>query len=232
MLRSRAMFDRMSEDVRVVFERDPAARSLAEVLLCYPGVHALIAHRAAHWLWARDRKLLGRLVSHAARFVTGIDIHPGATIGRRCFIDHGMGVVIGETTTIGDDVTLYQGATLGGVSTSHGKRHPDIGDRVVIGAGAKVLGPVQVGGDSKIGANSVVIHDVPLQSTLVGVPARVARKGEGTAGYDLAHDRLPDPVAAQMDEIARRVRALEQRLAEASEENVAVASQPKRLSRP
>lgn len=221
------MLDRLQEDVQAVFERDPAARSLAEVLLCYPGLHALLIHRIAHWLWQHDRPLSARSLAHVCRLFTGVDIHPGAEIGRRVFIDHGMGVVIGETATIGDDVTLYQGATLGGVSTQKGKRHPDIADRVVVGAGARILGPLHVGSDSKIGANSVVIHDVPPQSTLVGVPARAARKGEGRAGYDLEHDRLPDPVAAQLDELSKRIEVLER-----AKQPPKSGREKKRLSRP
>lgn len=164
---------RLTEDVAAAMERDPAARSRAEVLLAYPGLHAVWVHRFAHRLWCRSgRRLLARLVSQAARALTGVEIHPGACIGRRVFIDHGMGVVIGETAEVGDDVLIYHGATLGAVSGQAGKRHPTVGSGVVIGAGAKVLGPVEVGDDARIGANAVVVHDVPAGATVVGIPAR------------------------------------------------------------
>jgi serine O-acetyltransferase len=181
------MFSRLREDVSSVFERDPAARTSWEVLTCYPGLHAIVIHRAAHWLWARRLRWLGRFVSHLARFLTGIEIHPGATIGRRFFIDHGMGVVIGETAVIGDDVTLYHGVTLGGTSWHQGKRHPTLQDGVVVGAGAKVLGPITVGIRAKVGSNAVVVKDVPRGMTAVGNPARVidgeqAQKREEKAG--------------------------------------------------
>ena len=167
------MFDRLREDIRSVFGRDPAARSAWEVLTCYPGIHAILFHRCSHCLWTRRLFWLGRVVSHLGRFFTGIEIHPGAVIGRRFFIDHGMGVVIGETAVIGDDVTLYHGVTLGGTSWVKGRRHPTIGDGVVIGAGAQILGPVTVGAGAKVGSNAVVVRDVPGGSTAVGNPARV-----------------------------------------------------------
>lgn len=167
------MFSRLREDISCVFERDPAARSTWEVLTCYPGVHALILHRFAHVCWSAGLKWLGRFVSHFARWLTGIEIHPGATIGRRFFIDHGMGVVIGETAEIGDDVTLYHGVTLGGTSWNKGKRHPTLGDGVVVGAGAKVLGPITVHAGGKVGSNAVVVKDVPPGATAVGIPARI-----------------------------------------------------------
>src|SRR5487761_1964788 len=166
------MFSRLREDVACILERDPAARSNWEVLTCYPGLHALIWHRSAHAAWQHGFKWLGRFLSHLGRFLTGIEIHPGATIGRRFFIDHGMGVVIGETAEIGDDVTLYHGVTLGGTSWNKGKRHPTLRNRVVIGAGAKVLGPIVVGEGAKIGSNAVVVKDVPPGASAVGVPAR------------------------------------------------------------
>jgi len=167
------MFERIREDIRCVFDRDPAARTMWEVLTCYPGFHALTFHRLAHALWLGGFKWLGRLVSHISRFLTGIEIHPGAIIGRRVFIDHGMGVVVGETAEIGDDCTLYHGVTLGGVSWNKGKRHPTLGKGVVVGAGAKILGPFEVGDGAKIGSNSVVVKPVPPGVTVVGIPARV-----------------------------------------------------------
>src|ERR1035437_5804282 len=167
------MFSRLKEEIAVVFERDPAARNAWEVITCYPGFHALLVHRLAHWLWGARLRWLARLVSHIGRFLTGIEIHPGATIGRRFFIDHGMGVVIGETAEIGDDVTLYHGVTLGGTSWNKGKRHPTLRNGVVIGAGAKVLGPIVVGEGAKIGSNAVVVKDVPPGASAVGIPARI-----------------------------------------------------------
>lgn len=167
------MFRRLREDIACVFDRDPAARNTWEVLTCYPGLHALIFHRVSHWLWGHGLKWLARLNSHFARWLTGIEIHPGATIGRRFFIDHGMGVVIGETAVIHDDCTLYHGVTLGGTSWNKGKRHPTLERGVVIGAGAKVLGPITLGEASKVGSNAVVVRDVPARSTAVGIPARI-----------------------------------------------------------
>ncbi|GJQ55334.1 MAG: serine O-acetyltransferase [Rhodocyclaceae bacterium] len=167
------MFSRLREDIACVFDRDPAARNTWEVLTCYPGLHALIFHRVSHWLWGHGLKWLARLNSHFARWITGIEIHPGATIGRRFFIDHGMGVVIGETALIHDDCTLYHGVTLGGTSWNKGKRHPTLERGVVIGAGAKVLGPITLGEESKVGSNAVVVRDVPARSTAVGIPARI-----------------------------------------------------------
>ncbi|MFC5301360.1 serine O-acetyltransferase [Azospira restricta] len=182
------MFARLREDIQSVFDRDPAARSAWEVLTCYPGVHAALAHRFTHWLWGHRLRWLARFVSNLARTLTGIEIHPGATIGRRFFIDHGMGVVIGETAVIGDDVTLYHGVTLGGTSWNKGKRHPTLGNGVVIGAGAKVLGPITIGDGAKVGSNAVVVKDVPPGTTAVGNPARIidteqAQKREEKAGH-------------------------------------------------
>ena len=171
------MFSRIREDIRCVFDRDPAARSVWEVLTCYPGFHALQLHRVSHGLWKLQLRWLARFWSHLARFFTGIEIHPGATIGRRVFIDHGMGVVIGETAEIGDDCTLYHGVTLGGVSWKQGKRHPTLGKGVVVGAGAKILGPFTVGDGAKVGSNSVVVKAVPEGATVVGIPARIVEAG-------------------------------------------------------
>ena len=167
------MFNHIKEDISIVFDRDPAARTHFEILTTYPGVHALIMHRISHWLWSKRFYWLGRLFSHIGRFLTGIEIHPGATIGKRVFIDHGMGVVIGETAVIGDDCTLYHGVTLGGTSWNKGKRHPTLEQGVVIGAGAKVLGPITIGKNAKIGSNAVVVKDVPEDATAVGIPARI-----------------------------------------------------------
>jgi serine O-acetyltransferase len=212
-------WERIKEDVRVVFDRDPAARSTLEIVLTYPGVHALLFYRVAHWLWRRDVKLPARFIANIGRFVTGIDIHPGATIGRRLFIDHGMGVVIGETADVGDDVTLYQGVTLGGTSLSKGKRHPTIEDRVIITTGATVLGPVTIGAESRIGAGSVVIHPVPPRSTVVGIPGRVVRgdgvhRAPGLELIDLDHGDLPDPVARAISILLEHVEKLEHQLHE------------------
>lgn len=207
------IFETIRKDLKSVFDHDPAARTTLEVFLCYPGFHALIFHRAAHWCWRRRVRLLGRWVSHVGRFLTGVEIHPGARIGRGVFIDHGMGVVIGETAEIGDNVTLYQGVTLGGTTHSKGKRHPTIGDNVVIGAGAKILGPFTVGAGSMVGAGSVVIKEVPPDSTVVGVPGRSTFKGgpRPIVG-DLDHDRLPDPVARTLHHLTRKIDRLEKEM--------------------
>ena len=204
------MFKRIKEDIEVVFERDPAARNIIEVLLCYPGLHAIWFHRIAHWLWTHNCRLLARIISHISRWLTGIEIHPGAKIGRRFFIDHGMGVVIGETTEIGNDVTIYHQVTLGGTSTKKGKRHPTIGNNVVIGAGAKILGPVKIGNNCKIGANSVVIKDVPPNSTVVGIPGKVVRRdGIKPTRVDLEHGKLPDPVMESLKQMLDIIHDLE-----------------------
>ena len=174
------MFGHLREDIRAVFDRDPAARSFWEVLTCYPGIHALVLHRVAHWLWGHRLRWLARFTAHVSRFLTGIEIHPGATIGRRFFIDHGMGVVIGETALIGDDVTLYHGVTLGGTSWNKGKRHPTLENGVVIGAGAKVLGPIVISAGAKVGSNAVVTKPVPAGATAVGNPARILDHSEQT----------------------------------------------------
>lgn len=214
----------IKEDINAVFERDPAARSLMEVLLCYPGLHAVIIHRISHDLYKKGFIVLPRVISNISKFLTGIEIHPGATIGRRLFIDHGTGVVIGETTEIGNDVTIYQGATLGGTGKEKGKRHPTIGNNVVISSGAKILGPFTVGDNSKIGAGSVVLKEVPPNCTVVGVPGRVVVKdnkkiGEGMHGIDLDHVRLPDPVMEQLNCLTRRVLELESKIVRMGENN-------------
>jgi serine O-acetyltransferase len=203
----------LKEEVESVYERDPAARSTLEILTCYPGVHAVIGHRVAHWMWERDLKTPARVVSQVARGLTGIEIHPGATIGPRFFIDHGMGVVIGETAEVGSDVTLYHGVTLGGTSLNKGKRHPTLGDRVVVGAGAKILGAINIGEDTRIGANAVVVKSVPANAVVVGVPGQnVARSKPHTAtdAPDLNHGSLPDPVGVSLHSLLQRVAALEQ----------------------
>jgi serine O-acetyltransferase len=202
------------EDIQTVFAKDPAARSLPEVLLCYPGLHAIWLHRLAHFLWGRGLLLPARFISHINRFLTGIEVHPGARIGRRFFIDHGMGVVIGETTEIGDDVLMYKGVVLGGVSLEKGKRHPTIGHGVVIGSDAIVLGPIEVGDGARIGSGSVVVKPVPAGATIVGVPGRVISvNGERcTRMFDLHHERLPDPMAEALTQLCDRIEDLETRL--------------------
>lgn len=224
------MFDRIREDVRCVFDRDPAARHSFEVVTTYPGVHALLFHRLTHWLWQLGLCWFSRFISVIARWVTGIEIHPGAVIGRRFFIDHGQGVVIGETAVIGDDVTLYQGVTLGGTSWAPGKRHPTLGNDVVVGAGAKILGPVMVGTGARVGSNAVVVKDVPEAATMIGIPARVARRTsdadsesdrrrEATArkigfeAYGATRD-MPDPVASAINAILDHVEHTDKRLEE------------------
>ncbi len=184
----------MKDDIKAIFEKDPAARSLLEVLLCYPGLHAVWLHRVAHWLWRRGMFFPARFISHVSRFLTGIEIHPGAKLGRRFFIDHGAGVVIGETAEVGDDVLMYQGAVLGGTSLKKEKRHPTIGSRVVVGTGAIVLGAINVGDGSRIGSGSVVVKDVPPGATVIGVPGQVVRDRNGPV-LPLEHGRLPDPLA-------------------------------------
>jgi serine O-acetyltransferase len=201
------MFRAIREQIDTIFREDPAAKSVVEILTCYPGFHAVLAHRLAHTLYRWRVPLLPRVISQVSRFFTQIEIHPGASIGHRFFIDHGSGVVIGETAIIGDDVLLYQGVTLGGTGGERGKRHPTLGNRVVIGTGAKVLGNINIGDNVKIGAGSVVVHNVPDNSTVVGVPGRVVRvRPEGV----LEHGRLPDPEGQAIDDLARRVAELEE----------------------
>jgi len=215
------MFQKTREDIQSVFARDPAARSVWEVVTCYPGFHALQMHRFSHMLWGAGLRWLARLSSHVARFLTGIEIHPGATIGRRVFIDHGMGVVIGETAEIGDDCTLYHGVTLGGVSWNQGKRHPTLGKGVVVGAGAKILGPFVVGDGAKVGSNSVVVKAVPPGATVVGIPARIVEaRAEQLEGRRMAFDAyavsgdLDDPLNKVLSTLGTRTEDIDGRLAE------------------
>lgn len=218
------MFARIREDIASVFERDPAARTTWEVLTCYPGLHAVWLHRVSHALWTRGWRWLARWIAHWSRWMTGIEIHPGARIGRRLFIDHGMGVVIGETAEIGDDVTLYQGVTLGGTSWDQGKRHPTLGNGVVVGGGAKVLGPFKVGDGARIGSNAVVVKEVPPGATAVGIPARVVQEQAepsesvraiaqklGFDAYGLSKD-MPDPVAGAINRMLGHIQELDERV--------------------
>ncbi len=210
-----SVFARLQEDVRTVFERDPAARSVPEVIFCYPGLHAVLLHRIAHALWQRRVHFLARFLSHVARGLTGIEIHPGAQIGRRFFIDHGMGVVIGETTEIGDDVTLYQGVTLGGTSLNKGKRHPTLGNGVVVGSGAKVLGALRVGDGARIGAGAVAVKDVPAGATVVGLAGRIlgrAEPGEPEMKVNLTASKGDHHVRV-MEVLLERVERLENQVA-------------------
>ena len=224
------MFKQIREDVMGVFDRDPAARNVLEVITTYPGVHAIIFHRINHKLWTIGLKWLARVGSNIARWLTGIEIHPGAKIGRRFFIDHGLGVVIGETTEVGDDVTLYQGVTLGGTSIEKGKRHPTLGDNVVVGAGAKILGPFKVGDNARIGSNSVVIKAVPAGATVIGVPGRevirdqhpqqqIRDKMAKKMGFDAygATQEMPDPVANAINGMLDHIHTMEERIQEMSE---------------
>lgn len=210
------MWSRLREDIRTVMERDPAAKGATEVVLTYPGLHALWAYRVAHRLYRGRHYVSSRMISQFARFVTGIEIHPGAVIGRRLFIDHGTGVVIGETAEIGDDVTLYQGVTLGGTGKEHGKRHPTLGSRVMVSAGARVLGAIRIGDDSKIGAGAVVVRDVPPNCTVVGIPGRIVRRDGQRVGreVDLQHGDLPDPILEAILSLTSQIERLEARLAQ------------------
>ena len=205
-----AVFRTLYEDIKTVLDRDPAARNSLEVFFCYSGFHALTMHRVSYWLWCHKLKSLARFNAMLARFFTGVEIHPAAKIGRRFFIDHGMGVVIGETAEIGDDVTIYHGVTLGGVSLKKEKRHPTIGNNVIIGAGAKVLGPFKVGDRVRIGANSVVLHEVPDDATVVGVPGRIT--GDSKRQDMFNHTELPDPVANAFNCIIDRIVEMEKEI--------------------
>ena len=209
------MFEVIKRDLRAVFERDPAATSLLEVFLTYAGFHAICLHRVAHWLWERKVPLLPRIISHLGRFFTGIEIHPGAKIGPGFFIDHGMGVVIGETTEIGESVILFQGVTLGGTGKERGKRHPTLGSHVVVGAGAKILGSIAIGDHVKIGANSVVLRSVPAHSTVVGIPAKTI-KAEGINLPEIAlnHADIPDPVSERLEALEQEILGLKKKLEE------------------
>jgi serine O-acetyltransferase len=209
------MLSMIREDIQSVFQRDPAARNTLEVLINYPGLHAVWGHRVTHWLWRRNYKLLARWLSQLLRGLTGIEIHPGATIGPRLFIDHGMGVVIGETAEVGSCVTLYHGVTLGGTSLNKGKRHPTLEDNVVVGAGAKILGAITIGANSRIGANAVVVKSVPPDSVVVGVPGQVVKRSQprlASSPPDLDHNRLPDTIGESLVALIERVEALENRL--------------------
>lgn len=203
----------ISEDIKTIYEKDPAAENILEVLFCYPGLHALIAHRISHKLLYWKIPFLPRFISFITRFLTGIEIHPAATIGRRFFIDHGMGVVVGATAIIGDDVLIYQGVTLGGTGKEHGKRHPTLGDNVVIGSGAKVLGNITIGSNSRIGAGSVVIDNVPDNSTVVGVPGRIANQSV-VVGGQLLHNRIPDPISCQLNRMKYEIQEIKETLNE------------------
>lgn len=214
----------LREDIQVVFERDPAAKSVLEVLLCYPGFHAIQFHRIAHFFYSKKMFLLARVISQISRALTGIEIHPGAKIGRRFFIDHGMGVVIGETTVIGDNVTLYQGVTLGGTGKDKGKRHPTLKDNVIVGVGAKILGNITIGEDCRIGAGAVVVKDVPSDCTVVGVPGRVVIKnGQRIDNSNLLeHGNLPDPLADILTELQANIQYIKDRLKKLEEDKIDV----------
>lgn len=207
------VFKTIKADIKAVYQRDPAVNNLFEILLAYSGLHAIIIHRLSHWLYSLGLRTIPRLIAQLARFFTGIEIHPGAQIGKGFFIDHGMGVVIGETTELGENVTLYQGVTLGGTGKEKGKRHPTIGNNVLIGAGAKILGSIKIGNDSKIGAGSVVLKDVPANSTVIGIPGRVIRR-EGKPIHpelDLNHCELPDPIGDAIRSLQQRLNQLEEK---------------------
>jgi serine O-acetyltransferase len=217
------LFKNLRDDIDTVLAKDPAARSRLEVVFCYPGFHSVLFYRVAHWLWMRKWLLLGRFVSHLGRLMTGIEIHPGAKIGRRLFIDHGMGVVVGETAEIGDDVTLYQGVTLGGTSLHQGKRHPTLADGVIVGSGAQILGGFTVGRDARVGANAVVLAEVPAGATVVGIPAKpvggprpleAAKAVSEFLPYGTPCDEIPDPVARALSGLLDEVQSLRARLQE------------------
>lgn len=211
------MFSKLNGEINSILERDPAAKSKLEVVLCYPGFHAVLTYRFTNWMWRKGLRLFPRWLSQISRFFTGIEIHPAATIGKNFFIDHGMGVVIGETATIGDNVTIYHGVTLGGVSAKPGKRHPQVGNDVIIGSGAQVLGPISVGNGARIGSNAVVVRDVPESATMVGVPARNVSKdctkGDKFSAYGISEE-LPDVVMRNFEEMDKVIRELTKRLAD------------------
>ena len=207
------MFENLKKDLNAVFERDPAASGKIEVFLTCPGFHAVVFHRMAHWLWKKSVPLLPRIISHLSRFLTGIEIHPGARIGSFFFIDHGMGVVIGETTIVGNNVTLFQGVTLGGTGKEKGKRHPTLGNNIVVGVGAKILGNIVIGDNVKIGANSVVLESVPPDSTVVGVPGRIVKQGgKRLTETMLDHVHLPDPIADRIERIERELEEIKEKI--------------------
>ncbi|GAB0057395.1 Serine O-acetyltransferase [Candidatus Magnetaquicoccaceae bacterium FCR-1] len=213
------MFQRIKQDIEVIFQRDPAATGVWEVMLCYPGLHAILGYRLCHWLWNRNFRLSARFLAHLTRLLTGIEIHPAARIGQRFFIDHGMGVVIGETTHIGDDVTLYHGVTLGGTSWNVGKRHPTLGNGVVVGAGAKILGPITIGANARVGSNAVVVSDVPADTTVVGVPGRLvmskfktAATNDSFSSYGQNSGAVVDPVGKAVTCLLDQVRHLDERV--------------------
>jgi serine O-acetyltransferase len=237
------MFSRIREDVASIFERDPAARNTWEVLTCYPGVHAILIHRIAHWLWRHRVRWPARFVSHFGRFLTGIEIHPGATLGRRLFIDHGMGVVIGETAEVGDDCTLYHGVTLGGTTWKRGKRHPSLGHGVVIGAGAKLLGPINVGDRARIGSNAVVVKDVPPGATAVGIPARIILDEQdksreekaatlGFSAYAVSAKAEDDPLAKAVSGLLDHTVDIDKRIALILEEIADLKAEREGVQRP
>ncbi len=207
-------FEPLLSDFRIIFERDPAARNWLEVVFCYPGLHAICLHRVAHWLHCRGVIFIPRLISHLGRFFTGIEIHPGAKIGKSVFIDHGMGVVIGETAIVGDYSLIYQGVTLGGTGKESGKRHPTVGNNVVVGAGAKVLGNIQIGDRVRVGAGSVVLRDVPTDSTVVGIPGRIISRNQSDRLFPLEHGKLPDIEATVICSLISRIEQLEHQLQE------------------
>ncbi len=207
------VFSQIKEDIQTIYDKDPAAENILEVLFCYPGLHALILHRIAHKLNYWKIPLIPRIISNISRFLTGIEIHPAAQIGRRFFIDHGMGVVIGATTIIGNDVLLYQGVTLGGTGNEHGKRHPTLHDNIVVGSGAKILGNIDIGSNSRIGAGSVVVDNVPENSTVVGVPGRIVRQKLLIQGQ-LMHNRIPDPVTCQLNRLKYELQDVKEQINE------------------
>ncbi len=213
------MFSTIREQMETIFREDPAASSYLEILLCYPGLHAVMTHKLAHRLYLAKLRLPARCLSQLARWLTGIEIHPGATIGRRLFIDHGMGVVIGETAVIGDDCLIYQHVTLGGTGKDKGKRHPTVGNNVVIGGGAKVLGNITIGDHSRIGAGSVVIQSVPDHSTVVGIPGRVVRQRGAEPQEKLDHCKMPDPEGQLITQLTRRIEALEDEIKQMREDS-------------